>query len=170
MELLLGLVCDDARATPEGKLDVQGIFNDLYAPGFPAKQDRMVLVLAVEWDREDQGRFQFRVDLKGPEGRPSLTVDGHTEVDRRPPDRPPARTRLVMPLEDVIFPRPGTYRFEVRMKGRTIPGPTLHLVEQDAPPQGESDGSGVEGRRSAEEAGRITSEGSTSEEGPEPAS
>lgn len=140
MELLLGLVCDDARTTDEGKLDVQGIFNDLYAPGFPAKQDRMVLVLAIEWDRRDQGRFQFRVDLNGPDGSTSLTVDGHTEVDRRPPERPPARTRLVMPLEDVIFPRAGKYRFEVRMKGETFPGPTLHLVEQEAAPEGERAG------------------------------
>lgn len=135
MELLLGLVCDDARTTDEGKLDVHGIFNDLYAPGFPARQDRMVLVLAVEWDREDDGRFQFRVDLKGPDGKPSLTVDGHTEVDRRPPDRPPPRTRLVMPLEDVVFPHPGAYRFEVRMKGQTFSGPSLHLMERDPPPE-----------------------------------
>lgn len=131
MELALGLVCDDARTTPDGKLDLHGVFNDLYAPGFPAKQDRMVLVLVIEWDREDQGRFQFRVDLKDPKGRPSLTVDGHTEVDQRPPDRPPARTRLVMPLENVVFPQAGRYRFEVRMKGRSFPGPTLHLVERE---------------------------------------
>lgn len=134
MELLLGLVCDDARTTPEGKLDVQGVFNDLFAPGFPARQDRMVLVLAFEWDRDDQGRFQFRVDLTGPDGEPSLTVDGHTDVDRRPPERPPPRTRLVMPLEEVVFPSPGRYRFEVRMKGRTFDGPSLHLIEREPPP------------------------------------
>lgn len=134
MELLLGLVCDDARTTPEGKLDIEGVFNDLYAPGFPAKQDRMVLVLAVEWDREDQGRYSFRIDLQGPDDRPSLTVDGHTDVDRRPPDRPPPRTRLVMPLEDVVFPAPGRYRFQVRMKGRTLRGPSLHVVETDEAP------------------------------------
>lgn len=137
MELLLGLVCDHAQTTPEGKLDVHGIFNDLYAPGFPAKQDRMVLVLAVEWDREDEGRFQFRVDLNGPPDKPSLTVDGHTDVDPRPPDRPPARTRLVMPLEEVVFPEPGRYRFHVRMKGQTFPGPSLHVIERDEPPESE---------------------------------
>ncbi len=131
MELILGLVCDDAFVTDDGKLDVHGIFNDLYAPGFPARQDRMVLVMAVEWDREDQGRFQFRVDLEGPDGRPSLTVDGQTEVDPRPEDRPPPRTRLVLPLEDVVFPVPGRYRFAVRLKGRTHPGPSLHLVHRD---------------------------------------
>lgn len=129
MELLLALVCDDARPDSEGKLDVHGVFNDLFAPGFPARQDRMVLVVAMEWDRDDRGRFQFRADLVDPEGNTALTVEGETDVDRRPPDRPPARTRLVLPLEDVVFPVPGRYRFRIRMKGREFDGPTLHLFE-----------------------------------------
>lgn len=129
MELILALVCDDARATPEGKLDVQGVFHDLFAPGFPARQDRMVLVLVLEWDRGEAGRYDFRVDLLDPAGRPSVTVEGHTDVDARSPDRPPARTRLVMPLEQVVFPRPGRYAFAVTVRGRRLPGPVLHLLE-----------------------------------------
>ena len=40
-----------------------------------------------------------------------------------------------MPVEEAIFPRPGPYRFVVRMKGQTFPGPSLYLVEADeAPP------------------------------------
>lgn len=140
MDLLLALVCDDARATPEGKLDVHGIFNDLYAPGFPAKQDRMVLVLVLEWDRRDAGRFKFRVDLMGPGGRPSFTVDGHTDVDERAPGQPPARTRLLMPLEEIVFPEEGAYRFVVRVKGRELRGPSLYLVRSE--PRGEPFASG----------------------------
>lgn len=135
MELLQGLVCDDARTTPEGKMDIRGVFNDLYAPGFPARQDRMVLVLAVEWDREDQGRYQLRVDLTSPGGEVTMTVQGETDVDRRPEDRPPPRTRLIMPLEDAVFPEPGRYRFVVRMKGRELDGPCLYLVEREEPPE-----------------------------------
>lgn len=135
MRLQLALVCDEAGEGPEGKLDVRGAFNDLYAPGFPAKQDRMVLVTVVEWDRDDQGRYRFRVDLEDPEGNPSLTVEGHTEVDRRPRGRPPARTRLIMPLEEVVFPVPGRYRFRIRVKGRELEGPSLYLVETEAPPE-----------------------------------
>jgi len=135
MQLLMAVVCDEARVNPEGKLDVHGVFNDLYAPAFPAKQDRMVLVLVVEWDREDDGRYQFRVDLEDEDGKPSLSVQGHTDVDRRPIDRPPPRTRLIMPIEEAIFPSPGPYRFMVRMKGETFTGPSLYLVEADqAPP------------------------------------
>lgn len=134
MNLELALVCDEAHETPEGKLDIRGVFNDLYAPGFPAKQERMVLVAVLEWDHRDEGRHQFRVDLVGPDGKPSLTVDGHSEVDPRPEGRPPGRTRLVLPLEEVVFPRPGRYTFQVRVKGQTFRGPSLHLVETGGAP------------------------------------
>lgn len=135
MELVLALVCDEARTDPDGKLDVRGIFHDLYAPGFPAKQERMVLVLVLAWDRGDHGRFQFTVDLVDPEGRPSLTVRGHSDVDGRGEGRAPARTRLLMPLEDVVFPVPGAYRFRLRVKGREMDGPAVHLVRSEVAPE-----------------------------------
>jgi hypothetical protein len=134
VELTLALVCDRARATEDGKLDVQGVFNDLFAPGFPAKQNRMMLVMGIEWDRADDGRYKFRVDLEDPTGRPTITLEGHTDVDKRGPDRPPARTRLIMPLENIVFPIPGAYRFMLRVKGSQLQGPTLHLFQSEAPP------------------------------------
>lgn len=136
MELQFALVCDHAQTTEEGKLDIHGAFNDLYAPGFPAKQDRMVLVLTLEWGRDDDGRNLFRVELIDPLSRPTLTVEGETEVDRRPADRPPPRTRLILPLEEVIFPVPGRYTFQVKVKGRTLPGPALYLVDTSEAPEG----------------------------------
>lgn len=129
MHVQLALVCDEARMRPDGKMDIEGVFNDLAAPGFPATQDRMVLVTTIEWDRGDSGRNKFRVDLVAPDGRPSLTVDGHTDVAARPPDRPPPRTRLILPLENVVFPRAGRYSFEIRVKGKKLRGPSLFVME-----------------------------------------
>lgn len=129
MRLLTSAICDAAGAAQSGKLDIQGVFHDLYAPGFPAKQDKMMLVLVVEWDREDQGRYTFRVDVEGPDGKPTISVDGYSDVQPRPSDRPAARTRLLMPLEEVIFPTPGAYEFKVKLKGKVFDGPTLYLIE-----------------------------------------
>ncbi len=137
MELQLALVCDHAKTTDDGKLDVHGIFNDLYAPAFPALQDHMVLVLAVEWSRSDSGRYRFRVELTDPDGKPTLSVEGHTDVDSRPEDRPPARTRLMLPLEKVVFPKPGAYKFKIQLKGKWHEGPSLHLMQGAAPPDPE---------------------------------
>lgn len=129
MELILALMCDEARTTSEGKLDVRGVFNDLFAPGFPARRDEMVLVAGIEWDREDEGRYAFKVDLVEPSGRPILTLDGHTDVDKRSEDRPPARTWLIMPLKDVVFRAPGMHRLTVRVKGKEMTGAALHVIK-----------------------------------------
>jgi len=138
MQLLLATLCDHAELTPEGKLNVHGAFYDLAAPGFPAKQQEMVLAMAVEWDPEDEGRHQFKVELTGMDApKPSFTVEGHTDVSRRDDGDRPARTFLVMPLEDIVFPRAGRYRMTVRLKGIEVDGPTLHLWEVPANVPGE---------------------------------
>ena len=132
MNLQFAFFCEEAQESPSGKLDVRGIFHELYTPGFPAMQDRMVLVLVVDWDRKDQGRYNLKADLVGPSGQVVLTVDGHSDVDPRPRERPPARTRLIMPLQDVVFPEPGRYFLRVTVKGNRFRGPALHLVEMEA--------------------------------------
>ena len=128
MRILASSLCDHAATTQDGKLDVHGIFHDLYAPGFPARQDRMTLVLSLEWDRSDSGRYGFRVDVTGPGRQPILTVAGQSEVAPRPANRPPPRTRLVLPLEDVVFPVPGRYEFRITAKGRKLRGPILYVI------------------------------------------
>lgn len=129
MQLRFSAVCDDARPSPDGKVDVHGVYHDLSAPGFPAQQDRLVLVVVLEWGREDQGRYLFKVDLEDEEGNVSLTVEGETEVHAPTPDQPPARSQLIMPLEGVIFPRAGQYTFRVKVKGQTLQGPGVFLME-----------------------------------------
>jgi hypothetical protein len=139
MKLLFSAVCDEAAPDTTGKVDIKGVFHDLYAPGFPAKQDHLVLVLVIEWDRSDQGRYDFKADLLDPAGKPALTLHGQSEVDARPHDRPAARTQILMPMEGVIFPVPGEYHFQVSAKGEAFKGPTLYLIEttdEGAPPLG----------------------------------
>ena len=129
MHLRFSCICEDARPTPDGKVDVHGVYHDLAAPGFPARQDVLVLVLVLEWDREDHGRYLFKADLEGDDGKITVTVEGETEVHRPRPEHPPARSQLIMPLEDIVFPRAGQYRFRVRVKGQTLEGPSLYLME-----------------------------------------
>jgi hypothetical protein len=128
MNLLLGLVCDEAHQDRDGRLHIRGQYLDLYAPGFPAKHD-LTLVLVLEWPRTDQGRYTFTVELAAPSGDVNLRGEGYTEVVATEPAGPRARTTYVQPLEDVVFPEPGEYRFRLRVKGAWHDGPSLHLWE-----------------------------------------
>ncbi len=131
-QIRFAAICDDARTTPEGKIDLRGVYSDLSAPGFPAQQDQLVLVLVLEWDKADQGRYLFKADLEDDEGNVSLTVEGETEVQAQAPGHPPPRSQLIMPLEDVVFPHTGQYTFRVKVKGQTLQGPGIFLIEVSA--------------------------------------
>lgn len=113
MILRLATVCESAHERPDGRLDLTGIFNDLSAPGFPAMQDRMTVVFLVEWEADESGELPLRADMIDESGRKLLTIQGHTQVEARRADRAPAQTRLIMPLDKVVFPKPGRYRFEL---------------------------------------------------------
>lgn len=128
MKILYALSCDHAEPKEDGRLDIHGVFHELFAPGFPAKH-QMVFLLGVEWDVEAPGRRDFKIDLLDPSGSPALTIQGHTEVQEQMPSSPPPRTVLVMPIEDVRFPMAGTYEFRLTIEGESYPLAPLHLIE-----------------------------------------
>lgn len=130
MELILAVACDEARVRPDGKLDILGVFNELYAPGFPAKQDHMTVVFVLEWGRGESGRIPLRADLVDDAGMKVLTIQGHTEVEPRPAERAPAQTRLVLPLEDVIFPHSGAYHFQLKAGEQTVRACSIFVGER----------------------------------------
>lgn len=122
------LFCTDAGAGPDGKLSIHGIFNELLAPDFPARQDKMVLVGIIEWQRNLEGRIPFTVNLNDPDGLSIFSIEGHTDVETRPASKAPAKTQLILPLKKVMFPVPGHYRVQININGTELAGPSMHLM------------------------------------------
>ena len=122
------LFCADAGTGPDGKLSIHGIFNELRAPDFPARQDEIVLVGIVEWQRDLEGRIPFTVDLNDPAGISIFSIEGHTDVEARPPSKAPAKTQLILPLKNVMFPVPGHYQTKININGTDLSGPSMHLL------------------------------------------
>jgi hypothetical protein len=88
----------------------------------------MVLVGIVEWQRDLEGRIPFAVDLNDPDGVSIFSVEGHTDVEARPESKAPAKTQLILPLKNVMFPVPGHYRIRININGSELSGPSMHLL------------------------------------------
>ncbi len=129
MELILSAICEQARVRPDGRLDLSGVFSQLQAPGFPAAQDAMTAVFLVEWSDDEAGRQPLRADLLDEEGETVLTIEGHTDVKAAPSGHAPPQTRLVMPLERVVFPHPGTYHFRLAGGSTSRRGCSIHVAQ-----------------------------------------
>jgi len=129
VKVLYALLCEDASMRPDGRVDLNGVFHHLFAPGFPAQQDRMTLVVVLEWGGEATGRVNFKIDLLDPTNSPVGTINGHTDVGTPKPMEPPQQTRLVMGLDNVVFPVEGTYQFELTVGDHRERVAMLHLIE-----------------------------------------
>jgi hypothetical protein len=136
MRVLYALVAEDARLRHDGRLDVHGVHHELHAPGYPAMQERLMFAVALEWDATERGTIDVTIDLLDPDRSPVMTIAGHTEVDDAAAAHRPPRSVLVVPLEDVRFPRPGTYWFELKVGAHVEAVAPLHLYvagEAEAP-------------------------------------
>lgn len=128
MKVLYSVLCEDAHARQDGRLDVHGVFHQLYAPGFPAQQSELTLVTAIEWEPHERGQIAFSVDLLDPGRSPVLTIRAETDVHERDPHGGAPRSEMVMPLTNVVFPAEGRYTFELDLGGARQPLAQLHLI------------------------------------------
>jgi hypothetical protein len=127
MDLSLAVICEEARERPDGKLDLIGIYNELSAPGFPAMQERMTVAFVLEWRADETGRQDFRADLVDERDARILTIEGYTEVAPRSAPAVRAQTRLIMPLQQVVFPHAGHYRFDLVAAGDVWPACSIYV-------------------------------------------
>jgi len=139
MHLTFSVVCDAATERPDGRLDIAGIFDRLSAPGFPAMQEQMTAVFVIEWQPDETGRQPLRADLVDEDGRKVLTIEGHTDVVAPAPGGSRARTRLIMPLERVVFPQAGRYHFVLVAGSDAHAAAAIHVMHHpdadgDPPP------------------------------------
>lgn len=129
MRVLYAVICEEAQARADGRVDIHGVFHELFAPGFPAQQDRLVLAVAVEWNDGELGRQPFRIDLLDPNQTPVGTISGHSDVAASSGGHAPLRTQLVMPMDGIVFPEPGTFMFQFYHADAVIPIAPIHLIE-----------------------------------------
>ena len=117
------LLCSHAQAGPDNNLNIYGVFNELYAPDFPARQDRLVLAGIIEWDKQEQGRIAFKIDLLDPSDRSIFTIEGHTDVDPAENSGSPPKSQFVLPMEKVLFPIAGRYKVRLTIEEKELTGP-----------------------------------------------
>lgn len=129
MKILYSLLCDVASMRDDGRLDVEGVFHELHAGGFPAQQDRLTLVSTLQWKKEEEGNQEFEIILEAPDGQPLFRVEVESQVEFQDSEAVPPQTRLVLPLENIVFPGPGRFEFILKRGQKQHSLTQLYLVE-----------------------------------------
>lgn len=130
MEVALALLADAANTTRDGKLNVLGVFDAIYAPKFPSAHPSMVLVLRLEaladdWDRKHELDVRF-IDEDGAQ---LLKIDARVLVPPGGDSGRPRRFTHPIQINGLSFKKPGNFAFEIRVNGELATTLPLSILE-----------------------------------------
>lgn len=124
------IVCDAVWVDPAtGKRTILGTFSALGAHSFPVRQPTMAVYFSLS---DHEGPARVRLRLTDVDDELELVV---VEVDMNFPDR---RTIIEghFGLNNVVFPGPGEYRFQLYANGEFLIERRLMMVRVPTPPGG----------------------------------
>jgi hypothetical protein len=112
-----------------GKLNILGAFNRIFAKQFPAVHPRMALVaklVASDFAETTEPR-PIEVTLTDADGTELFQVTGMVQL---PIDKKGFRqdANIIVEINAIEFPRPGTYEFIVKCEHEVIGETTIELV------------------------------------------
>jgi hypothetical protein len=117
MRVAVALLADAANVSREGKLNILGIFDTIYARAFPTTHAQMHLVLRLEAEAGEAGSArQVEVRVVAPDGRVAVRLPGAVTVPRHEAGEVARIDRLV-PLTAVAFDGPGRWAVQVTIDG-----------------------------------------------------
>ncbi|MGE5239535.1 MAG: DUF6941 family protein [Chloroflexota bacterium] len=107
------VLADCANVSREGKLNILGIFNRIFASTLPFVHPQMHLVTTFEADRADAERdHQVRVDLIDADGIRLFSIEGDLKFGSPPPGEQVSVNQVIQ-LNNLKFDHFGNYDFKI---------------------------------------------------------
>ncbi len=114
MELQILLVADYANTTGDGKLNVMGIFQTIYAASFPVAHPDMYLIAQFTAGPAEYGRQRkVEIALLDEDAAEELVSFSAEVAIPRGSGGQRVNVPFLLRLVNTRFPRPGTYEFAV---------------------------------------------------------
>lgn len=119
MRVSLAVLCDYANVTREGKLNIMGIFDTIFAANFPARHTAMNLVVRLVADPPEFGKTQtVSIQLMDEDGKKMFEAEAEMVPQGQGPS--PANVDQILGLGNLVFPKPGNYCFSIVINGTHI--------------------------------------------------
>jgi len=136
MDVTLAVLADYANISQEGKLNIMGVFDAIYAESFPTIHPEMKLVVQYEAGTADgQAVHQIEIQLMDADGRKPMVVNGQVGVGEVHAGFP-VKANSILNLRNAQFERPGDFVFNILVDGEVKHQVPLKVLQLMKPPQG----------------------------------
>jgi hypothetical protein len=113
MELVTILAADYANVAQGGKLNVMGIFRNIYATSFPAQHASMVLIVKLAAELGEFGDERtLTIKLMDADGKELMRYTNPIQIPHPAGGQRP-EVNAILAMNGIVFPAPGRYQFSV---------------------------------------------------------
>lgn len=135
MDVRIAVLADYASMSEGQKLNILGIFTNIFSEAVPAVHPQMMLVTRFEFSSSEAGTKNFAIELVDEDGQEILSLSGELRFERERDGRPTILNQIFR-LHNVTFPKFGDYEFRILINGDlkyTIPLSVIHLPSPQTP-------------------------------------
>lgn len=119
MNIQVAVLCD-AATDGDGKLNLLGAFDTIYAQQLPATHPQCAIALRVTFTSGDEGAHTLRLHFVDADGKPIMpSMDIPVEV-AMPEDTHFGTRNFIVNIQQLQFAAPGLYAIDVTLGDRTI--------------------------------------------------
>lgn len=118
MNIQVAVLCD-AATEENGKLNLLGAFDTIYAQQLPAVHPQCALALRVTFGNEDEGTRDLRLNFVDADGRaimPQIPIPLQIHL---PGDTHFTTRNFIVNIQQLKFEQPGLYSMDVVLDGTT---------------------------------------------------
>jgi hypothetical protein len=134
MKLDLALIADAATVDGSGKLNILGVFDHIAVMEFPARHERMCLVMRFRATAAETGGHQIDVVIHDPTGEEIARMTGSIDLGNAV-GRDSVHIPQVLHLDGFVFTQPGVYSLRVEIDGELDQAVDLEVSKAARIPQ-----------------------------------
>lgn len=121
MRVVFNMLADTANFTAEGKLNIAGEYNSIYARQLPAVLASTISVVRIEAVGQESGNHVARLEIVAPDNQSVLALLEHSFSFPTPSTSAlPERINLLSVLQGLILPVYGRYELRVGVDGKNL--------------------------------------------------
>ena len=128
MNIQVAVLCD-AATDDNGKLNLLGAFDTIYAPQMPAIHPQCAVALRATFQPGDEGERKLSLNFINADGRAILQPIDLPASVTLPDDAHFLTRNFIVNIQQLKFDEPGLYSVDVRLDDETVAGVPL-LVRQ----------------------------------------
>jgi hypothetical protein len=126
------LLCD-AATDSQGKLNLLGAFDNIYATQLPAKHPACTIAVRIRFEKIEDGNHSVKIQIIDYDGKnigpkPEGNISVHTK-----PDLDSSVANLILNIQGLILEKYGKYRIDLAIDGQVKA--SLPFTVREAPRQ-----------------------------------